>query len=361
MHDGILHRYSRNGVSLQIAARVRQVPYIESNRYLRLSGEGVKIVQVKYGLGMFKDLWMAVNQADLVISRVPSFFGILAGLYALIQRKPLLTEVVGNAFWPLWYSGIKGKVLAPFMVVGTRLVVRLSDYSVYITEKYLQELYPGKVMIPGLTNVTIEPEVLNELHLVKKRRINRSRTLPQPVRIGMLAGLDVWYKGHDILLKAVKELQETGNKQKLIVELVGSGEASRLKSLVDSLGLEHVMFKGAMANDEVLRWMGEIDIYVQPSRTEAHGRAVIEAMSAGCMVVATDVGGMRETVHAECRFQMDDVSGLGSILNCLLTDRLLREDIINHSIMTAMQFGSARVEERRRGVMDAFYALNQQR
>jgi glycosyltransferase involved in cell wall biosynthesis len=282
----------------------------------------------------------------------------------MILRRPFLTEVVGHAFWPLWYTGVKGKILAPFMVLGTWLVVRYSDYSVYITERYLQKLYPGRRMFAGLTNVTVTSQLVDQLGSVKECRETRSTLLLNkliPVRIGMLAGLDIWYKGHDILLKAVSELQKMVDGREVIVDFVGSGESKRVKGLADALGLECVAFKGPMPNDDVLSWMSDIDIYVQPSRTEAHGRAVLEAMSKGCIVVSSDVGGMKETVREDCRFPSEDAKRLSLILLRLIQDERSRAECISHSVCVARKFSERTVERERRRVMDMFYSLEEPR
>ena len=103
-------------------------------------------------------------------------------------------------------------------------------------------------------------------------------------------------KGHRDLLEAVAIL----NQQKLGVNLVLVGYGSlegALRSRAAGLGLDgRVVFAGERDSAEML---GGFDVFVQPSLYESQGLAILEAMSAGIPVVATDVGGVRDVVRHE--------------------------------------------------------------
>ena len=57
-----------------------------------------------------------------------------------------------------------------------------------------------------------------------------------------------------------------------------------------------MIFRRFVWEDKVFEWLDTIDLYVQPSLTEGMPRAAIEAMSRGCPVVVSDVGGLKNLV-----------------------------------------------------------------
>jgi len=68
----------------------------------------------------------------------------------------------------------------------------------------------------------------------------------------------------------------------------------RCREKVHALGLDdHITFKGTVAVRDLL---GEIDVLVLPSYNEGQPIVVLEAMTAGIPVVATDVGGMAQLI-----------------------------------------------------------------
>src|SRR5581483_8967749 len=73
------------------------------------------------------------------------------------------------------------------------------------------------------------------------------------------------------------------------LRIVGSGtELTDLQQRAADLGIaDRVCFQPATA--EVARALGEIDIFVLPSRTEALSNALMEAMACGCACIASNV------------------------------------------------------------------------
>jgi glycosyltransferase involved in cell wall biosynthesis len=102
-------------------------------------------------------------------------------------------------------------------------------------------------------------------------------------------------KNYLSLIQAVKNLRDEG----ILVDLTIAGEGRErpgLEKLVDALGLNaHVHLLGHISEDgsltEILR---QSHIYVQPSLFEGLCLACLEAMAHGKVVVASDVGGMKD-------------------------------------------------------------------
>jgi glycosyltransferase involved in cell wall biosynthesis len=72
------------------------------------------------------------------------------------------------------------------------------------------------------------------------------------------------------------------------------------------LGVErHVAFPGAVSREEKIRHMRTCRIYLQPTRYEGFGAAILEAMSCGAPVVTNPVGSVPEVV-GDCAILLAD-------------------------------------------------------
>lgn len=108
-------------------------------------------------------------------------------------------------------------------------------------------------------------------------------------------------KGLDVLLQAFALLRMKRPEAALVI--VGDGsQRKKLERLARGLGIaSSVLFAGAQA--DVRPYLERAGLYVQPSRFEGWGVAVIEAAAAGVPVVMTDVGCAGEVIT-------DGVSGV---------------------------------------------------
>ncbi|MDO8963161.1 MAG: glycosyltransferase [Coriobacteriia bacterium] len=119
-----------------------------------------------------------------------------------------------------------------------------------------------------------------------------------PVRILCVGRLEP-VKGQDILIAAIALLLESGSDVELTV--VGDGSlGGALRRSVDSGGLaDRIRFTGALRGAALLDEYARADLYIQPSRREGFGVAIVEALATGLPVVATRSGGPEHTVGAE--------------------------------------------------------------
>ncbi len=106
--------------------------------------------------------------------------------------------------------------------------------------------------------------------------------------------------------------------------LVGDGpQRRRLEAEVKARGLgARVHFAGVRSDVPVL--LRSADLFVFPSKTEGLPNALLEAMAAGCPVVATDVPGSRDLVAHErtgLLVPYADASALAGAILRLLTNR----------------------------------------
>jgi len=135
-------------------------------------------------------------------------------------------------------------------------------------------------------------------------------------------------KGHEYLIQALHELKSKGFDY--LALLIGDGPLrGRLEELVQELGLKNqVRFLGSRDRKEIPEILAITDIFVLPSLWEGLPTAAIEAMAAGCPVVATNVAGTPEViVDRKTGFLVPpcDPQALADKIKLLLQDQVLRE------------------------------------
>jgi glycosyltransferase involved in cell wall biosynthesis len=122
-------------------------------------------------------------------------------------------------------------------------------------------------------------------------------------------------KGFDTLLDAAALVPEAE------FVLVGDGE---LRARLEAQAGENVRLTGR--RDDVPELLASFAVYAQPSRYEGLCVAVLEAQAAGVPVIATPVGGMRDTVvHEETGLgvPVGDAQALAAAVRRLLDDESL--------------------------------------
>jgi glycosyltransferase involved in cell wall biosynthesis len=124
-------------------------------------------------------------------------------------------------------------------------------------------------------------------------------------------------------LKLIKELQWQ-------IELIGAGDLkANLENLVKESGIEEkVKFTGRTS--QVGDKLDEADIFVLSSLWEGFPRSIIEAMRSGLPIIATDVGGVSESVinnfNGICVDRRDEHS-LALAIRRLILDESLRVEM----------------------------------
>jgi glycosyltransferase involved in cell wall biosynthesis len=103
-------------------------------------------------------------------------------------------------------------------------------------------------------------------------------------------------KGLLDLVEAAAEVARQIPKVRFV--LAGDGEQrARLEARVAALQLQRqVLFAGSRQLTQLARWLAAADLFVLSSHNEGMPLSMIEAMAAGCPVVATAVGGIPDVV-----------------------------------------------------------------
>ncbi len=118
---------------------------------------------------------------------------------------------------------------------------------------------------------------------------------PRAARRLVFMGSDIVRKGLDTLLQAVGRLPENFDWHLAIIG-ASPAEASAAFPNFPSFPESRILFAGAMDKEQLRRVLWHSHVFVLPSRAEAFGVALLEALAAGLPVVASQVGGIPEIV-----------------------------------------------------------------
>ena len=249
------------------------------------------------GRRLYQEIYRQVSEADGVIIRGPVEFGMMAAKAARAQKKPYAVEMSGCAFDHTWFHGSWiGNLYAPIKYLRARHMVAHADQVIYVTQRFLQKRYPAQGRIEFASNVEITAPPDSVLH----HRLKRIAKQPSTLKIGLIGNYGNALKGLDIALDVLGRLKAEGYDFHLHV--LGSGDAARWQRDIDRLSLyDHVHFDGSFpGGDQVMQWLDDLDLYIQPSRHEGLPRAVIEAMSRALPCLISNAGGADELLDPYC-------------------------------------------------------------
>lgn len=287
-----------------------------------------------------------VTESDVVIARLPSLLGWMTSCAARRAGKPYLVEVVGNALEAGRLHGTRlGQIAGPIEHWLTAREVRRAPTVIYITAQYLQRIYPTAGRSFVCPNVSIEP--IPQTGLAARN----ARHLENPAkRIGLIGSLDVNYKGHAAAITTLALLRDCYGLTDVTLEFAGRGDGTRWIALAKKLDVsDNVKFLGTISpGDDMMAWLDELALLLQPSMTEAQGRSIIEGMSRGCPVVASNVGGIPELLEAEWLTAPNDVSGLAKRCATLLQSPATYRRTSLRNWQTAHSFRHEEIEHIRR-------------
>lgn len=150
-------------------------------------------------------------------------------------------------------------------------------------------------------------------------------------RVAYLGRLQDYDKGVLMLPRILKyALRHVDNVR---LDVAGSGpDEKRLREQFAKLGLQkHVEMSGRIAREDVMGYLKRHHCFVMPSRFEGCGSALLEAMAAGCVPIASNIrGSVASIVQHErsgllCR--VGDPGAFGKGIARLARDRKLRDEL----------------------------------
>jgi len=136
-------------------------------------------------------------------------------------------------------------------------------------------------------------------------------------------------KGLRYLLKAYRRVKEQIPESRLIV--VGPGSRSRYERWIQAVKLKDVVFVGYVSHDDLPRYYRTADVFCIPAvGRESFGIVLLEAMSAGKPIVASNIDGYANVLTDGVEGLLvppKDENTLAETLVALLKDKARREQM----------------------------------
>ena len=291
---------------------------------------------------IIKTIKEQVYKCDFLIARMPSVTleGNIAIYYAKKYKKPYVIEVVSCVKDSLWNHSFIGKLLAYPSYFIARYSIKSAPNTIYVTKEYLEKCYPCTGKNFTLSDVQIE--------LVDEKRVKEKyfgKFSNKKLIIGSAGAVNVKYKGHDRVIKALSILKDKFNIE---YQIIGNGSQERLRKIAKQYGVDDkVLFLGNLPHNKINNWLDTIDIYIQPSKNEGLPRALIEAMSRGLFCLGSKVGGIPELLKEEYMFKNSKYAEkeIAKLLLNLDEEKVIIGGIKN--LRKAREFSEKRLKEAR--------------
>jgi len=232
------------------------------------------------------------------------------------------------------FSGYFNKFTTNFFISIERILGFFSAEIITVSESVKKELLMYD--IAGLNKIQVIPLGFE---------LNKFLSIPlaqrTPSNIGIIGRL-VPIKNHRLFLEAAAKVIHDDPEIKLKFKIIGDGELrSELEGYSAKLNItNHVIFMGWQKDLSAV--YSDLDIVVLTSLNEGTPVSLIEAMASGRVVVATDVGGIRdllgqtiksepnedfETLERGLIIKSGDYFGLANAVKLLLHNPQLRKDL----------------------------------
>ena len=152
-------------------------------------------------------------------------------------------------------------------------------------------------------------------------------------------------KGMDLVVPAFAEVLKDYPNTQLLVVGDGTLRAAMEEQAAQFGCASHIRFVGRQPQEELSQWYSQMDIVLMPSRSEGFGLTAIEAMAHGCVMVASDVGGLPEVVRdgiCGLLHRTEDVADMASKICSLIGDEALFNQLRAQSLVEVEKYSFER-------------------
>lgn len=231
------------------------------------------------------------EQPDIIVVRfwLP-FMGPALGTILRLAKRNKKTKVICIADNIVPHEKKPGD--KPF----TRYFLKACDAVITMSEKVMKDLRSFDTQKPA--TLVEHPLYDNFGEQIPREDARRHLNLPQDEPILLFFGFIRKYKGVDILLNAVSQLQETRKDFKLVIAGEFYEDAQPYLDLIRVKGLSEnvILHNHFIPDSEVKYYFGACDVVVQPYRNATQSGVTPLAYHFEKPMIVTDVGGLASIV-----------------------------------------------------------------
>jgi len=263
--------------------------------------------------------------------------GMTSILAATILRKPLVISTHGSDVFVLFSN---------FLSFFSKIIVRKADKLTttssvaanFMANKANIALKDIEIISMGVDINLFKPSLKLKKRGEKKVSEKLGFSPSRPILL-FVASLNI-HKGVDYLIKAMPKIVKRFSEANLLI--VGQGvEEKNLKKLTADLCLKkNIHFLGKVENTELPYYYNQADIFILASLREGLPVVLMEAMSSGCPVVATNIAGNPDMIKNGKSGFLIKTKSPNAISNAvleILSDRDLKDKFIKKARLTIEQ------------------------
>jgi glycosyltransferase involved in cell wall biosynthesis len=232
--------------------------------------------------------------------------------YDLIHVHDWLTATVGVALKHAWKAPLivtihateRGRHQSYLPNVMSQQINQLEwevcyeAWHVIVCSGYMSGELRGYFNIP-VDKISVIPNGVDPgpLQTCPEEEVSRLRKFyaPKGEKLLFFVGRITPEKGLQVLMRAMPLILATAPDVRL---LVAGKNSEQMKPLLEELRItRQVELLGFISDERRNCLYSAVDVAVFPSLYEPFGMVALEAMAAGCSVIASDVGGLSEVVH----------------------------------------------------------------
>jgi glycosyltransferase involved in cell wall biosynthesis len=198
--------------------------------------------------------------------------------------------------------------------------------SHYIRDRVRQDFGVDSTVIP----LSVDTEKFKPV--ADRSALRRGLGLPDVPHVFMVSNMDDRRKRADLLIRTMPlVLRSVKDARLLLAGNAGPETMAALNGLAERLDVkDSIMITGRLDEMSVRRYLAASDLFVLPSREEAGGMVVLEAMASGVPIIGSDRGGITEYINEGRNgflFDSDSIEDLADKVVSLLRDEAMARSI----------------------------------
>lgn len=266
-----------------------------------------QIHEIPWDSDFYFSWWFSGSLLPLVVSK--------------IRRKPLI--ILGSG----------SEVVTSVPEIGYKRMSFAKRMSVQICLRYADALFSGshsvaqeaKFLVPT-KEFPVIPLSLDVDYYSPQPEIERQNG--SIVTVAHLNMPNIKRKGLLTIVNCIPQVLEEFPNQQFVLAGTHHDAYDILHNRIVTLGIQdNISLPGRITNSAKLSLLREAAIYLQPTRHEAFGMAIAEAMSCGCPIVTSRVGSVSEVTGDICSYaDVDDPASVAQQIVKLLRDPACRRN-----------------------------------
>ncbi|UOQ50325.1 glycosyltransferase family 4 protein [Gracilibacillus caseinilyticus] len=220
------------------------------------------------------------EKPDLLHAHYASSYGLLS---VLSGYKPSIVSLWGSDILLFPKKTFIHKFIITRVLNGDNFLFSTSDYMISESKQYLKKNKQIHLTPFGVNTNKFKP-------VENKDKKNETFIIGVNKSLETISGIDV-------LLKAFNQFMKKNDRPQVELRIAGKGsKKGYFLDLCKELSIEkYVKFYGYLNEDEVVKFLQDLDLAVYPSRSESFGVSAVEAQACGIPVIASDVDGFKES------------------------------------------------------------------